>query len=89
MGIQYSDYFAAYPWMPDKNFEYLITKTLNMLGVHQVSEIRAQSSAALSREFTALSCRALTSSMFSNWITITRFAGVLIEGLDTLIVVNQ
>lgn len=51
MGIKYSDYFAVYPWMLDKNFEHLITSTLNMLGFHQVIELRAQSSAALSREF--------------------------------------
>jgi hypothetical protein len=51
MGIKYSDYFAVYPWMLDKNFEHLITSTLNMLGFHQVSELRAQSTAALSPEF--------------------------------------
>ena len=51
MGIKYSDYFAVYPWMLDKNFAHLITSTLNMLGWHQVSELRAQSTAALSREF--------------------------------------
>jgi hypothetical protein len=51
MGIKYSDYFAVYPWMLDKNFEHLIASTLNMLGVHQVAELRAQSTAALSREF--------------------------------------
>jgi hypothetical protein len=51
MGIKYSDYFAVYPWMLDKNFEHLVTRTLNMLSFHQVSELRAQSSAALSREF--------------------------------------
>jgi hypothetical protein len=31
MGIKYSDYFAVYPWMLDKNFAHLITSTLNML----------------------------------------------------------
>lgn len=51
MGIKYSDYFAVYPWMLDKNFEHLVTSTLNMLGFHQVTELRAQSAAALSREF--------------------------------------
>jgi hypothetical protein len=50
MGIKYSDYFAVYPWMLDKNFGHLVTATLNMLGFHMVSELRAQSSAALSRE---------------------------------------
>lgn len=50
MGIKYSDYFAVYPWMLDRNFEHLITSTLNMRGWHQVSELRAQSTAALSRE---------------------------------------
>src|ERR1700733_10212623 len=48
MGIKYSDYFAVYPWMLDKNFEHLVTSTLNMRGWHQVSQLRAQSSAALS-----------------------------------------
>jgi hypothetical protein len=51
MGIKYSDYFAIYPWMLDKNFAHLIASTLNMLGWHQVNELRPQSSAALSREF--------------------------------------
>lgn len=51
MGIKYSDYFMVYPWMLDKNFEHLIASTLNMLGFHQVTELRAQSTAALSREF--------------------------------------
>jgi hypothetical protein len=51
MGIKYSDYFAVYPWMLDKNFEHLLASTLNMLGWHQVSELRAQSTPAISREF--------------------------------------
>jgi hypothetical protein len=51
MGIKYSDYFAVYPWMLDKNFEHLVTSTLNMLGWHQVSELLAQSTPALSRDF--------------------------------------
>jgi hypothetical protein len=34
MGIKYSDYFTVYPWMLDKNFDHLITSTLNMLGWH-------------------------------------------------------
>jgi len=48
-GIKYSDYFAVYPWMIDKNYNYLITNTLDMLGLHQVSMLRAQSGPALSR----------------------------------------
>ena len=51
MGIKYSDYFSVYPWMLDKSFEHLIASTLNMLGIHEVSKLHAQSSPALSREF--------------------------------------
>jgi hypothetical protein len=50
VGIKYSNYFAVYPWILDKNFERLIASTLNMLGLHQVSELRAQSTPALSQE---------------------------------------
>jgi hypothetical protein len=49
-GIKWADYFAVYPWMLDKNFNRLITETLNMRGLHEVSELRAQSSAPLSHE---------------------------------------
>ncbi len=48
MGIRYSDYFSVYPWMLDKNFHDLITRTLEMLGVHQVLELHPQSTPALS-----------------------------------------
>jgi hypothetical protein len=51
MGIKYSDYFSVYPWMLDNNFEHLLALTLNLLGWHQVTELRAQSTPALSREF--------------------------------------
>ncbi len=49
MGIRYSDYFSVYPWMLDKNFDDLITRTLEMLGIYQVSELHPQSTPALSR----------------------------------------
>lgn len=48
MGVRYSDCFAVYPWMLDKNFDNLITRTLEMLGIHQVSELKPQSQPALS-----------------------------------------
>ena len=47
-GIKYANYFAVYPWMVDKNYEGLITRTLDMLGWHEVSKLRAQSIPALS-----------------------------------------
>jgi hypothetical protein len=47
-GIRYSDYFYVYPWMVDKNYEGLISQTLDMLGWHEVKALRAQSLPGLS-----------------------------------------
>ena len=40
--FKYANYFAVYPWMVDKNYEGLITRTLEWLGWHEVSKLRAQ-----------------------------------------------
>jgi hypothetical protein len=45
--ITYSDYFAVYPWMIDKNYDDLITNTTAVLGIHEVKQLRAQSTAGL------------------------------------------
>jgi hypothetical protein len=50
MGIKYSDYFAVYPWMLDKNYEHLVTQTLNLFGLHEVDKLIGQPPPALSRE---------------------------------------
>jgi hypothetical protein len=50
MGIKYANYFAVYPWMLDKNYNHLITQTLNLLGYHEVNQLQGQSTPALSRE---------------------------------------
>ena len=50
MGIKYANYFCVYPWMLDKNYDHLITQTLNLLGFHEVSKLQGQPAPALSRE---------------------------------------
>lgn len=48
-GVQYSDYFISYPWMVDKDYDHLVTNSLNMAGLHDVQLLRAQGSPALPR----------------------------------------
>jgi hypothetical protein len=45
----FGEVFAFYPWMIDKHYQHLIGKTPALLGIHQVSKLKAQSSPALSR----------------------------------------
>ena len=46
-GVAYSDYFISYPWMIDKDYNHLITTSLNMAGLHDVHLLRAQGLPAL------------------------------------------
>jgi hypothetical protein len=50
-GIRYSDYFAVYPWMIENSYgPHLITKTLNLLGFHEVQHLQGQPLPALTNE---------------------------------------
>lgn len=47
--ILFGNTFALYPWMIDRNYEYLLSRTPAHLGLHVVKEFRGQSSPELSR----------------------------------------
>jgi hypothetical protein len=46
--VRYSDYFTFYPWMIDKNYDRVVTQTINMVGLHEIRQLRGQSSPGLS-----------------------------------------
>jgi hypothetical protein len=41
--ILYSDWFAIYPWMLDKNYEYVVMRTMAQMGLDEAKELRPQS----------------------------------------------
>lgn len=41
--ILYSDWFAIYPWMLDKNYEFVVTRTMAQMGLDEAEELRPQS----------------------------------------------
>lgn len=47
--IGFSDYFWFYPWMTDKNYEWLVAATPGMLAIHDAHQFRGQHSPDLSR----------------------------------------
>lgn len=47
--IHFSNTFSLYPWMLDKDYEYLMVNTLAVLGVHEVTKFNGQSSPEISR----------------------------------------
>jgi hypothetical protein len=70
MGIKYSDYFAVYPWMIEKDYgTNLITQTLNLLGFHTVQRLQGQPLVALSKEFFDLGPidRPLLTALLQRW----------------------
>src|SRR5258708_31116384 len=40
MGIHYSNWFSIYPWMLDKNYEYLLSMTMATSGMDEVGRLR-------------------------------------------------
>lgn len=46
-GVPYSSYFWAFPWMVDRNYEYIVAHTPGMSAVHLAEEFRGQSSPEL------------------------------------------
>ncbi|MEI6159592.1 MAG: hypothetical protein WCP77_07150 [Roseococcus sp.] len=48
-GAYFGDYLALYPWMIDKNFEYVVGRTPALTGLHDVNLLHAQSTPSLSR----------------------------------------
>lgn len=47
--VTFGEAFAIYPWMLDKHYEDVIGNTAAILGIHEVSKLRGQSSPALFR----------------------------------------
>jgi hypothetical protein len=41
--ILYSDWFAIYPWMLDKNYEHVVMNTMAQLGLDEAEELQPQS----------------------------------------------
>jgi hypothetical protein len=48
MGIHYSNWFSIYPWMLDKNYEYLLSMTMATTAMDEVRRLRGQSSPGIS-----------------------------------------
>jgi hypothetical protein len=48
MGIHYSNWFSIYPWMLDKNYEYLLSMTMATSGMDDLGRLRGQSSPGIS-----------------------------------------
>ncbi|WP_316169415.1 hypothetical protein [Bradyrhizobium sp. SZCCHNRI1058] len=46
--IHYSNWFAVYPWMLDKNYEYLLSMTMATTAMDEVGRLRGQSSPGIS-----------------------------------------
>lgn len=47
-GIHYSNWFSIYPWMLDKNYEYLLSMTMAVNAMDEVGRLRGQSSPGIS-----------------------------------------
>jgi hypothetical protein len=47
-GIHYSNWFSIYPWMLDKNYEYLLSMTMATTAMDEVGRLRGQSSPGIS-----------------------------------------
>jgi hypothetical protein len=41
--ILYSDWFAVYPWMLDKNYEFVVMRTMAQMGLDEAAELQPQS----------------------------------------------
>jgi len=41
--ILYSDWFAIYPWMLDKNYEFVVMRTMAQMGLDEAEELQPQS----------------------------------------------
>ena len=41
--ILYGSWFSVYPWMTDKNYEYVVMQSVAQLGLHLVEELKPQS----------------------------------------------
>ena len=41
--ILYGSWFSVYPWMTDKNYEYVVMHSVAQMGLHLVEEIKPQS----------------------------------------------
>jgi len=65
----FGEVFAFYPWMIDKHYEHLFGRTPALLGIHQVSKLKAQSSPALSRPYVRVSSldAPLLDDLLSRW----------------------
>jgi hypothetical protein len=48
MGVHYSNWFSIYPWMLDKNYEYLLSMTMATTAMDEVGRLRGQSSPGIS-----------------------------------------
>jgi len=41
--VGYSDWFSIYPWMLDKNFEYVVMRSIGQIDLDEASELKPQS----------------------------------------------
>lgn len=48
--LRFTDWFRIYPWMVDKNYEYVIMRSSGSLSLHETKQLRSQTSPGLYQE---------------------------------------
>jgi hypothetical protein len=48
--LLYSNWFSIYPWMIDKNYQYVVMRNSAVLGLHETKLLRAQTYPGISQE---------------------------------------
>src|SRR6202521_2773473 len=48
--LRFTNWFGIYPWMTDKNYEYVIMRSSAIFGLHEAKRLRAQTSPGLLQE---------------------------------------
>jgi hypothetical protein len=65
----YSNWFSIYPWMIDKNYEYVVMRNSALFGLHETKLLRAQTYPGLSQEIVRLNDvdKTLHKDLMSRW----------------------
>src|SRR5262245_3487344 len=48
--MRFTNWFSIYPWMIDKNFEYVVMRSSAVMGLHEAKRLRAQTYPGLNQE---------------------------------------
>jgi hypothetical protein len=50
--MRFANWFSIYPWMVDKNYEYVVMRSTAVMGIHETKLLRAQTYPGLNQEVT-------------------------------------